>query len=583
MTSVLVHVLLGVVSLTLLHTVVEAEMCEVITIIKEAEGTYGGNFTSETLLPINGLDVIITFDKSLEEVTYVNGDVEKIDDTHFRILNSEFYETGSYVEFTFEVTFSGSARPDVVGVELNEQDACDGQLQWTTVAPYTNPCEATGMGKYDYAQALCMGILFYEAQRSGKLPEDQRVQPWRWDSAMDDGADVGHDLAGGYYDAGDHVKFGFPMAFTATALAWGLIDFAEGYEAAGQTDYGRAAVKWATDYFLKAHTAEYELYGQVGQGDLDHAFWGRPEDMHMPRPSWKIDREAPGTELACETAAALAAASLVFKKANPDYSAEMLEVAKELYAFGDEHRLEYHKSITDAEHYYKSWSGYGDELLWGALWLYRATGDDTYLTKAQEAWDEFNLAYGGSYGWDDKKAGCYALGMMLDSQNTMYETAFNSFLKYNKKDAQYTPGGLLFLGDWGSLRSAANVAFLTYWAAKYGEPAEADANREWAEGQINYMLGSFSHSFVLGFGVDPPSRPHHRSSSCPIPPESCIKDNWGYAHPGPNFHTLYGALVGGPAEDDTYTDIRGDYIHNEVACDYNAAFVGALAAAVEYK
>ncbi|TOF79862.1 glycosyl hydrolase family 9, partial [Vibrio parahaemolyticus] len=101
---------------------------------------------------------------------------------------------------------------------------------------------------------------------------------------------MGHDLTGGYYDAGDHVKFGFPMAFTTTMLAWGVLDFADGHSKAGQTNYGRAAVKWATDYFLKAHTATNELYGQVGQGDIDHAYWGRPEEMTMERPSFKIDQ-----------------------------------------------------------------------------------------------------------------------------------------------------------------------------------------------------------------------------------------------------------------------------------------------------
>ena len=28
---------------------------------------------------------------------------------------------------------------------------------------------------------------------------------------MKDGCDVGHNLDGGWFDAGDHVKFGFPM------------------------------------------------------------------------------------------------------------------------------------------------------------------------------------------------------------------------------------------------------------------------------------------------------------------------------------------------------------------------------------
>lgn len=44
-------------------------------------------------------------------------------------------------------------------------------------------------------------LYFYEAQRSGKLPNNNRVS-WRNDSALDDGKDSGIDLAGGYYDAG---------------------------------------------------------------------------------------------------------------------------------------------------------------------------------------------------------------------------------------------------------------------------------------------------------------------------------------------------------------------------------------------
>ena len=45
----------------------------------------------------------------------------------------------------------------------------------------------------------------------------------------------------------------------------------------------------------------------------------------------------------------------------------------------------------------------------------------------------------------------------------------------------------------------------------------------------------------------------------------------------PNPHVLYGALVGGPDKWDQYTDDRNDYKQNEVACDYNAGFQGALA------
>lgn len=37
-------------------------------------------------------------------------------------------------------------------------------------------------------------------------------------------------------------------------------------------------------------------------------------------------------------------------------------------------------------------------------------------------------------------------------------------------------------------------------------------------------------------------------------------------------------MVGGPDASDAYTDSRGNYVQNEVACDFNAGFQGAVAA-----
>lgn len=70
------------------------------------------------------------------------------------------------------------------------------------------------------------------------------------------------DLAGGYYDAGDNVKFGLPMAFTTTLLAWSVIEFGSSMQ--NQIDNAKAAVRWGTDYLLKAATATPDtLYVQV--------------------------------------------------------------------------------------------------------------------------------------------------------------------------------------------------------------------------------------------------------------------------------------------------------------------------------
>jgi endoglucanase len=65
-------------------------------------------------------------------------------------------------------------------------------------------------------------------------------------------------LVGGYYDAGDNVKFGFPMAVTTTMLSWSVIEFREfmGEELQNAKD----AIRWATYYLLKTTAVPGTVY-----------------------------------------------------------------------------------------------------------------------------------------------------------------------------------------------------------------------------------------------------------------------------------------------------------------------------------
>src|SRR5688572_32980280 len=226
---------------------------------------------------------------------------------------------------------------------------------------------------FNYGEALQKSLFFYEAQRSGDLPANNRVN-WRGDSGMADGSDVGRDLTGGWYDAGDHVKFGLPMAASATMLAWGIVDYRSAYVSSGQLNTALDQLKWATDYFIKAHPTANELYGQVGNGGTDHAWWGPAEVMQMARPSYRVTTSCPGSDIAGETAAAMAAASIAFRPTDPTYANTLLTHARQLYSFADTLRRKYSDCITDAASYYNSWRRYNDELVWAAIWLHRATG-----------------------------------------------------------------------------------------------------------------------------------------------------------------------------------------------------------------
>jgi len=436
---------------------------------------------------------------------------------------------------------------------------------------------------FNYAEALQKSISFYEAQQSGRLPNWNRFQ-WRGTSALNDGADVGKDLTGGWYDAGDHVKFGFPMAASATLLAWSAVEYRDAYASSGQLDELLNNLRFVNDYFIKAHTAPNELYGQVGNGSADHAWWGPAEVMQMSRPAYKIDASCPGSDLAGETAAAMASASIVFRSSDPAYADTLLNHAKQLYSFADTYRGKYSSCITDAAGFYNSWSGYNDELVWGAAWLYRATNDPAYLAKAEAAYANLSnepqtsiKSYKWTLAWDDKAYGSYVLLAKLTGKE-QYKQDAQRWLDYwtvgvNGQRVRYSPGGQAVLDQWGSLRYAANTAFAAFVYSDFiTDPTLKARYHDFAATQINYALGANprNSSYMVGFGNNPPQNPHHRTS------HGSWTDN--ISEPTNQRHVLYGALVGGPkTNDDAYTDSRSDYVMNEVATDYNAGFTGALA------
>ena len=426
-----------------------------------------------------------------------------------------------------------------------------------------------------YAEALSLSLLFYEAQRSGRLPADNRV-PWRGNSALRDGSDVGVDLTGGYYDAGDHVKFAFPQAAALTLLAWGGIEYPDGYNIAGQWNHLASTVRWGTDWLLKAHTGPREFFAQVGEAAVDHALWAPPEKMRMPRRSFRITADQPGSDLAGEAAASLAAASLLFAAKDPPYSERCLASARELFNFADNFRGSYSDVIPDAGLHYHSSNGFLDELAWAAAWLYSATGEKHYLKRAEQLYGEAVTGplVGGLFSWDDKRPGLAVLLARLTGRDPYRRDAeefLNSWVD-GTEGVTHTPGGLAWRDGWGALRYSANTAFLALIHADHVRDP-AGLYSAFAKRQIDYILGAnpAGRSYLVGFGRNPPKNPHHRAAHG--------SQNGSIDDPPVNRNVLAGGLVGGPGfpDDFSFVDDRRDPRTTEVALDYNAAFSGALA------
>ena len=57
---------------------------------------------------------------------------------------------------------------------------------------------------------------------------------------------------------------------------------------------------------------------------------------------------------------------------------------------------------------------------WAAAWMYKATGENTYLQKAESFYDQFNLGETPSeFSWDNKVA-----GVQVSFPTNLFQIAF---------------------------------------------------------------------------------------------------------------------------------------------------------------
>ncbi|CAA6672898.1 unnamed protein product [Spirodela intermedia] len=434
------------------------------------------------------------------------------------------------------------------------------------VAEGFSPLQATG-----YADAIGKAILFFEGQRSGKLPSGQRVT-WRGDSALSDGRLENVNLVGGYYDAGDNVKFVWPMSFSVTLLSMALVEYGSQVAAASQLGNLRTAIRWGTDFILRAHTSPTTFYTQVGDGNSDHQCWERPEDMDTPRTLSKITPSSPGTEAAADAAAALASAYIVFRGVDANYSANLLAKSRTLFDFADKYRGSYQKSCP----FYCSYSGFQDELLWAAAWLYKATKESRFLRflTDNQGWSTRM----NEFSWDNKYAGAQVL---LAKEYVggatglaRYKSDADSFVcslmpRSSSRQIRTTPGtyvaGATFLLSLHA-RTTSSAG-----GVRCGSTAiTASEISSFAKSQVDYILGKnpLGISYMAGYGQRYPTQVHHRGASILSIKVSPARSAVARASPP------------GPDSNDRFQDIRSDYSHLEPTTYINAAFVGAVAAFV---
>ncbi|XWS76621.1 hypothetical protein CRYUN_Cryun01aG0192600 [Craigia yunnanensis] len=476
----------------------------------------------------------------------------------------------------------------------------------------------------NYTIALQRALLFFNAQRSGRLPAKNNVS-WRSDSCLDDGNGYLNGLEGGYYDGGDAVKYSFSTSFAMTILSWSVLEYSARYEAAGELNHVKDIIKWGTDYLLKTFNSSADTVDKVASqvGEVNNSSegktndgncWIRPESIHYSRP---VIPCSVCPALAAEMAAALAAASIVFKD-DQEYSKKLVHGADILFKFATREEGENYAGGPDPpSHLYNS-SGFWDEFVWGGAWMYCATGNSSYIdlvTKpglAKHADAFWGGPDRGVLSWDNKHAGAQLLlsrmRMFLD-YGYPYEEMLKTFHEQISEimcsylpDFPYfnrTRGGLIELnhGRPKPLQYVVNAAFL---AALYSDYLEAtftpgwqcgpkfylkETFRDFAKTQINYILGRNPQniSYVVDFTDHFPQHVHHKGASIPsnIKHQNCQEGLEWRDSKKPNPNTIVGAMIDGPDKGDGFQDNRSNYNYTEPTIAGNAGLVAALVALLD--
>ncbi len=482
--------------------------------------------------------------------------------------------------------------------------------------------EVSAEETYNYAKAFQLSMYFYDANKCGPGVKDGALS-WRDDCHLEDqyipltpvdssgkgtnlsadfiennkevldpDGDGCVDLSGGFHDAGDHVKFGLPQSYSGSTLGWGYYEFRDAYAKIGAQEHIEDILRWFNDYFIRCTFRDDDgrvvaFAYQVGDGTTDHTYWGSPELQTTARPAWFAGSETPASDQCAGAAASLAINYLNFKDSDPAYAATCLDTAKALYEFAVANR-----GMGFSGGFYNS-SYDEDDLSWAAVWLNIATGEESYIE------DIVSVDASGSYTgymkkiisttdstwqniwvhcWDTVWGGVFAkLAPITNNPEHWYFFRWN--IEYwsgvpheDTNDTNFlaaTPGGYRVINTWGSARynTAAQLCALVY--NKY-KPNQAFA--EWCKGQMDYLLGDnpMNRCYEVGYADNSAKNPHHRAAHGSL--TNSMLD------PETEKHVLWGALVGGPDAEDYHKDEITDYVYNEVAIDYNAGFVGALAA-----
>jgi endoglucanase len=383
---------------------------------------------------------------------------------------------------------------------------------------------------------------------------------------------VRQDGTGGWYDAGDYGKYVVNGALAVGTLldAWEQFPTTLGTlplpipEAGGSLPDFLDEVRVEVEWMLRMQYPAPDDDGRISHKLTALDF----EGFVLPADDDSVRYFAPyGTAATADFVAVMAQASRVYAPYDAAFAATCLAAAQHSYSYLVANPANVRADLTDF-HTGEYQTDDPDDRLWAAAELWETTGDPAVLadleTRAHTT--DFAVLVHPDFDWDDLgNLGMYTYALsersgrdtaLLDSVRQAIVDAADAVVQARRASG-YGRGVTNWY--WGSNGSVARTCLVLQVANRITpNPAFEDTCAD----QIAHLYGRnhYGRSQVTGEGAAPPCFPHHRPSGSD-----------GVERPYP------GLLVGGGQTPTNWRDSQGSYATNEVAINWSAALVYALA------
>jgi endoglucanase len=499
--------------------------------------------------------------------------------------------------------------PFVYAIDFGSVSAT-GTYSITVSGPITasSPTFAIGSGASVYEGPLANALSFYQAQRDGPdfIASALRTAPGHLNDAsamtyltpkVNSSGRFSGDLAplgvqinasGGWWDAGDYLKFLQIHSYTVGLLLTGVRDFPAQMGSGSSTSNFTAEARFGTDWLQRMwDDSTQTLYYQVGIGEGnsrtvgDHDLWRLPQDDDAyggSNPLYRYIRNRPvfragppgsliSPNLAGRDAASFALCYQVYKASDPAYADQCLLSAEHIFDLAN--TVPKGNLLTAIPYSFYPETEWRDDLEWGATELARALQSgpppsglphsdplfylqaaahwaNAYITGPNDASDTLNL-------YDVSGLAHYELYQAIGAAGNPpgLETSQAALLADLRKQlegavAQAGTDPFRFGFPWATWDTTSHGAGLAVMASEYDELSGTQDYADWSGRWLANILGAnaWGTSLIVGDGTTFPHCMQHQVANIAGSLDGSPPVLKGAAVEGPN-GTVYSGVVSG--------------------------------------